>query len=890
MPVLRSKDGFEKSVSNPTTAAALVNTGEWKYANPEDAKSIVTTDDVTGLTQRTPTEDFNLDTSAGQQRVSPTASGTLAAESADAYTEDQYSGAAQNVKGAAEGFGSIASFGGSDALLSLAGADTAGRAEHTAGRKVGEIAGIAGTIAAPFLGAGAGAVGAAGLLSKAAAGAKTVAGRVGLAGLEGSAMMAGNVLSEVALSDPGLSAESLAAHAGDFAHAALLGGALGFTGGVVGEGVAAIGGRIAARSPKAEFASGAGKEATETLARTYQTVESIATGVGDATKAVRVGEAAAEILPLHQAIRAATKVSDELVTPLSNLRATIGEMVANGSVDSRIAGDLLKEYNRVATKIPGASRTSMAKGFEQLLEDTDSLIAKASLGDSKLEDLAVKLAEAPSDKLVKRYLSRARETIGDLQHPELIKAVEDLSTKVDDMLKPLKFNRTGLDEALIVKPGERVTANSMRRMLEQPDGWKRAVRTVEYYDEVGKAAAAHPTLKLQYDDALKQWYGAMDNILSPEAAKALTPQAIATILGGGAAAELLDKAVDLPEPLHRMLQLAALYKGLGGIGGMKLRAGSFFRRIARTAARRGAGAMAARETYKAVSDVAGETVGAGMAGAAYSAAGWLTERAAAKLAATKVVANTTNSTVQEIEASVKALTKGKKPAGKLRVLPGVNKVMDKLLGPEKSKGKNEQEKFKLIQDNLARFNASPQSAMDGIYHALKPVQEANEVVADMLETSYASHFEHAFETMPKDPGTMISFGKSMWQPTDRQLYEWGYSLLGSLYPLEVVGAIASGSVPPQAVEALAATNPAIFNEFVRNVMENSEAIRENATYDQKIALGLALQMPLEPTTDPQYVAFIQNTHVEATMAAAAGPTKETSSAEDDYSQAQKLLS
>jgi hypothetical protein len=101
--------------------------------------------------------------------------------------------------------------------------------------------------------------------------------------------------------------------------------------------------------------------------------------------------------------------------------------------------------------------------------------------------------------------------------------------------------------------------------------------------------------------------------------------------------------------------------------------------------------------------------------------------------------------------------------------------------------------------------------------------------------------------------------------------------------------VADGLVPPQAVEALRDTNPGIFAKFQDAVIENIEDIRENAVYDQRISLGLAFALPLDPTTDPRYVAFMQSMHAQKSMEQAAGSAAETSTPEENYSDAQKLL-
>jgi hypothetical protein len=219
----------------------------------------------------------------------------------------------------------------------------------------------------------------------------------------------------------------------------------------------------------------------------------------------------------------------------------------------------------------------------------------------------------------------------------------------------------------------------------------------------------------------------------------------------------------------------------------------------------------------------------------------------------------------------------------------MNAVLDKLAGEPEGSKRTPQEKFKTVQERLAKYSVAPDAAMAQVYELLKPIAEASEMLADMAELALGVQLDYLLEKMPKDPGTMMSFGKSLWQPSDRELYEFAACAMGTCMPLDTIDLIADGLVPPQAAHALAATNPELFTKFQMGIMERADEVRANSTYNQRIALGLAFQVPLEPTSDARYVAFIQDNHAQKTMAQAAGEAGEANTPEESYSDAQKLL-
>lgn len=989
MPVLEHKDGGRASFDTMAEADAALKSGEWLLPKGENLQF----DTGAGLTFQGGAEQMANVPFATGAAVAPTGRDLPAA--IGAVEERAWNSPADRIRAFGEGAASSLTFGLSDAAGAALGSDVKQRAEHTAGRGAGEIAGIIASMVAPLPKGGGLAKLAESLpataLSRAAGRAGTVAGRVALAGAEGAAMGAGNVLSQVALSDPGLTAESLAANAGNFAQGMLLGTALGVGGGLLGEGASAWIAKRAAKTPAQVFSKGVGKEAATELAAAHNIVDGLADEVQASAKladkeALKLhqqavkdfeGSVAKNAADLHAGrdsvlreslgeidaalTKSTAKFSDETANEIGSLADDLRKL---NSVDPAGAGQTAglgfdkaartawKKYNELAPfvgleSIPRAALQRVEKAvannikrFEDATLDAadraeifivdpdlanfvgklDALKAAQFDPSPELAKLLTRAQKSPKSQAAMNYLKAARGEAESLGADDIVQMIDDRigqytesAKHVDDFVKTQReqltpkvpepthvpINRTAAREAAILREGEKMTPAAMQRMLSQPDGLDRLVKLGRYYDEVAKAAAGNPVAKLQYDDAIKRIAATVDNVLSPEAKAAMTPEAIATMLGLGGGAEVIDKIVDLPEPVHRMLQLAALYKGFGGMTGLKVRAASGWRRIARSMARHAAAASSANAVWHGAAGDAleatfgrmGRAAGAGAAASLGTAA--LDKAMARKLGAVKAAASQTDQVKSVMsDMVINGLGKGKPPATKeLRVLPGVHKVLDKLIGdPELIKGKTEHQKFTIVQERLSQFATSPQSVMDGIYHGLKPVQEASEQVADMMETTLGAQFEYAYETMPKDPGTMVSFGKSQWQPTDRALYEWSTHLAGAFFPLETLGALVSGSVPPQAVACLAKTNPAIYNEFVRNVIENGETISKNATYDQKIALGLALQIPVEPTTDPQYVAFIQNSHVESTLAAAAGPTQDKSSPEDDYSDAQKLLS
>lgn len=868
MPILRNAAGGEKSVSDPAQAQALVDSGQWTYADKADAKSIATVDMVTGVPSRTAREDYDLDAAAGLQQQAPEGADAALGRAQNAFIDEKYGTLGQNLAGAAEGAASVLTLSGSDWLLDQAGFDTANREKHTAGRTVGEIAGIAGTILAPGGAAAAAeklaageALGLgsklartvmqtpAGVLSEFGAGGKTALARVARVAGEGTAYGLAQASTNLALAEPGVAAESWASELGQ---GALLGLATGAVAGVGIEGARAFSAARAARRGALDLEKGPGKELVEGLAKASNDVdhvlESAAIQHGDSIKAV------GEQLKQARSVSLAQDV-DDVAESVVQMRAAAGETLTG----------------------PAKAKFTIA----------ENLAAKAVKTGREVDQLA--------------YLQYVEKTARKAGAPELADQVVARMQKAADAAKfadehlaslAVKFPKAKYDKIFDLLPDDKVGPDAFKRLFKMaeknPDELTKRLSMLNEFHEAAKGAVkGNDIASSRLAEALGGMDDAVRRLVTPETENLLKdPKVLGSILGIKAGIEALSDGT----PGKRLLQFAAAYKLVGGMAGVKAAGKSTFARIANSIGRRAsAGLFAgiARDlpVVQRMGSAGATAVMGGSASAGYEFYNWLQRQfsggARAAISSTAHAANT-------IEAAVERAATGK--PRRIRAMPTTQMVLDKMLGdPEQSK-KSPQEKFKLIQERLSKYAVAPDAINEGLYHVLKPIADVSEQLADMMEATIGVQLSYLQSKMPQDPGTMMMFGKSMWQPTDRELYEFAMHGVGALMPLHTVDLIADGLVPPQAAEALAATNPEIFAKLQMGMIERADEIRANSTYNQRIALGLAFQLPLDPTTDPRYVAFQQSMHAQKTMDQAAGDSGEASTPEESYSDAQKLLS
>lgn len=315
----------------------------------------------------------------------------------------------------------------------------------------------------------------------------------------------------------------------------------------------------------------------------------------------------------------------------------------------------------------------------------------------------------------------------------------------------------------------------------------------------------------------------------------------------------------------------------------------FMGKMARAIFTRAGAGVAAQKAGSMASGLGGSTralLQGGAAAAGYNVFGAIAD-------SVQGIATSTGRASAAINGAVDAIATGAKRAQRLTPTFGALAAKLSMDGVEE---KDPRKAFEKVADTLARYAVNPEQANAQMYESLKPLQGVSPHLADELEVKAGLTFQYLYDQMPKDPGTMMFLGKSMWQPTDRELYEFNARMLGALNPTAAIQGIADGVIPPQAAEALRETNPRMFAKFQNDLMSRADELRANCAYPKLCALGIAFDVPLHPTTEGRYVGWIQSTRSthsgEQAAAMQKAPGKnamEEPTADETYTAAQKMI-
>lgn len=127
----------------------------------------------------------------------------------------------------------------------------------------------------------------------------------------------------------------------------------------------------------------------------------------------------------------------------------------------------------------------------------------------------------------------------------------------------------------------------------------------------------------------------------------------------------------------------------------------------------------------------------------------------------------------------------------------------------------------------------------------------------------AAQFLH--DKAPKDPNEGLSLNPLIddWQPSDAELAKWERYAAAVADPLSVVEEMQQGMITPEGVEALRTVYPAVYTEVQQAFATRIGELRQQLPYKERLNLSTLMDLPVDPSTTPQFVAAMQAAHGQA---------------------------
>lgn len=196
-----------------------------------------------------------------------------------------------------------------------------------------------------------------------------------------------------------------------------------------------------------------------------------------------------------------------------------------------------------------------------------------------------------------------------------------------------------------------------------------------------------------------------------------------------------------------------------------------------------------------------------------------------------------------------------KLAKRLIAPTSVHALKDASFGEKKRESKTRQEAFQHRMEELREFTA-PEISASRIAKSTETVGHVAPKVAQAIQVKALQAAKFLLAKAPKNPGAPIIFGPE-WKPSETALSTFERYVRAVSDPMSIVTDLENGTLSHEAVEAMKAIYPKMYEEIRSEMIANIGELRETLPYSERIQLSILFDMPVDPTMQPEFIAIVQ---------------------------------
>jgi hypothetical protein len=270
----------------------------------------------------------------------------------------------------------------------------------------------------------------------------------------------------------------------------------------------------------------------------------------------------------------------------------------------------------------------------------------------------------------------------------------------------------------------------------------------------------------------------------------------------------------------------------------------------------------------------GAAVGAGVGFASNKITGSLKDRAAAAL----IKSTHANSLLYTEQAMKKtALALDKIPEALDEMVKKTSKpvrntsvgAIGRFLGDGNAK-KTKLEQFEDLSNRVAEFNENPAYATDKVSGLTTGLNRGAPTVANNFATKNAVLARYIQEMMPKALTISSPFKQVRWKPSDFELSQFERRIHAISDPMSIVEDLKNNNLSMEAVNAVKTVYPKLFEKIQEKVLNHFMENPQTVPYQQRIKLSMLLDQPLDSDLQPVNIASLQKNFIVEDQQAAKG--------------------
>jgi hypothetical protein len=178
--------------------------------------------------------------------------------------------------------------------------------------------------------------------------------------------------------------------------------------------------------------------------------------------------------------------------------------------------------------------------------------------------------------------------------------------------------------------------------------------------------------------------------------------------------------------------------------------------------------------------------------------------------------------------------------------------------------------FEKLREDLSEIESNPALPMDrsaklteGLTNGGAPETASQLTIKNALITKYLS------DHIPKPIRINTPFKQVKWTPTDAELSRFERRVHAIQNPLSVIDDLVDGTLSTEAIDAVKTVYPKLFQNIQGRVMQQFMDNPQTVDYNNRIKLSLLLDMPLDDALKPENIRALQANFAGQDEAAAA---------------------
>lgn len=224
---------------------------------------------------------------------------------------------------------------------------------------------------------------------------------------------------------------------------------------------------------------------------------------------------------------------------------------------------------------------------------------------------------------------------------------------------------------------------------------------------------------------------------------------------------------------------------------------------------------------------------------------------------------------KKISDSVTEFLKGGKTLGKsarptsISVLANSSLALKREEDKKPEKPKDKKEAFKNVSKNVVEFSANPGKLMEHAIRAGAGIAYAAPNTATAMGETMVKAVQFLHSKLPKDRNDMIAIGlRREYQPSSMELAKFERYMQVIEKPTSVLDDLKNGTLTREHVEALKAVYPDMYQRVYDQIMNGLQNEDLKLSYNQRVQLGMLMDIPTDPSLAPKSVLNLQANFIE----------------------------